>query len=152
MKLLRDWSVRRARMLWQLYRRVCAWAPRLQPVVRGLGEERAQGLLAPLERQLKGAFFDCRMCGDCRLSSTGMACPMNCGKQMRNGPCGGVRADGGCEVHPGMRCVQVGVCPRSTGGCKVARPGCRRSRSRAAPRPSRHPQHRLRPHRQRRRR
>ncbi|MCZ2438765.1 MAG: methylenetetrahydrofolate reductase C-terminal domain-containing protein [Burkholderiales bacterium] len=105
MKLLRDWSVRRARMLWQLYRRVCAWAPRLQPVVRGLGEERAQGLLAPLERQLKGAFFDCRMCGDCRLSSTGMACPMNCGKQMRNGPCGGVRADGGCEVHPGMRCV-----------------------------------------------
>jgi len=34
-----------------------------------------------------------------------MACPMNCAKQMRNGPCGGVRADGGCEVKTAMRCV-----------------------------------------------
>lgn len=29
----------------------------------------------------------------------------NCGEAMRNGPCGGVRADGGCEVDPAMRCV-----------------------------------------------
>jgi hypothetical protein len=26
---------------------------------------------------------------------------------MRNGPCGGVRADGSCEVKPSMRCVWV---------------------------------------------
>jgi 5,10-methylenetetrahydrofolate reductase len=26
---------------------------------------------------------------------------------MRNGPCGGVRADGGCEVDPTMRCVWI---------------------------------------------
>jgi hypothetical protein len=32
---------------------------------------------------------------------------MNCPKGMRNGPCGGVRADGGCEVDPTMRCVWV---------------------------------------------
>jgi hypothetical protein len=30
---------------------------------------------------------------------------MNCPKQLRNGPCGGVRADGHCEVRPAMRCV-----------------------------------------------
>ena len=45
------------------------------------------------------------MCGDCVISSTGLSCPMNCPKEMRNGPCGGVRGDGGCEVIPAMRCV-----------------------------------------------
>jgi hypothetical protein len=47
------------------------------------------------------------MCGQCVLSSTGMSCPMNCPKQLRNGPCGGVRADGNCEVLPDMKCVWV---------------------------------------------
>ena len=45
------------------------------------------------------------MCGDCVLSKTGMSCPMNCPKALRNGPCGGVRANGNCEVYPDMRCV-----------------------------------------------
>jgi len=45
------------------------------------------------------------MCGQCVLHSTGMTCPMTCPKQLRNGPCGGVRPDGGCEVVPEMRCV-----------------------------------------------
>ncbi|MCX7914897.1 MAG: methylenetetrahydrofolate reductase C-terminal domain-containing protein, partial [Verrucomicrobiae bacterium] len=38
-----------------------------------------------------------RMCGACVLSHTGMSCPMNCPKQMRNGPCGGSH-DGRCEL------------------------------------------------------
>jgi len=55
--------------------------------------------------RLKGLLFDCKMCGQCVLSSTGMSCPMNCPKQLRNGPCGGVSNDGYCEVKPQMRCV-----------------------------------------------
>ena len=47
------------------------------------------------------------MCGQCVLSSTGMSCPMNCPKELRNGPCGGVRPGGFCEVRPEMRCVWV---------------------------------------------
>jgi hypothetical protein len=47
------------------------------------------------------------MCGQWALSSTGMSCPMSCPKQLRNGPCGGVRANGNCEVEPDMPCVWV---------------------------------------------
>jgi hypothetical protein len=36
-----------------------------------------------------------------------MSCPMNCPKTLRNGPCGGVRDNGNCEVKPDMRCVWV---------------------------------------------
>ena len=36
-----------------------------------------------------------------------MSCSMNCPKEIRNGPCGGVNSDGTCEVIPTMRCVWV---------------------------------------------
>jgi hypothetical protein len=61
--------------------------------------------LALIEHAVKGPVFGCRMCGQCVLHSTGLTCPMNCPKLLRNGPCGGVRPDGGCEVKPEMRCV-----------------------------------------------
>jgi hypothetical protein len=76
-------------------------------LVRRIGPERLEAPIALVERNVKGFLFDCRMCGQCILSDTGMSCPMNCPKGMRNGPCGGVRADGHCEVVPAMRCVWV---------------------------------------------
>jgi hypothetical protein len=65
------------------------------------------------EKLSKGAIFDCRMCGQCVLHSTGMTCPMTCPKNLRNGPCGGVRANGHCEVIPEMQCVWVEAYERS---------------------------------------
>jgi hypothetical protein len=80
---------------------------RLAPLWRRIGYERLERPVAAIERNVKGLLFDCRMCGQCVLSSTGMSCPMNCPKNLRNGPCGGVRANGHCEVRPEMRCVWV---------------------------------------------
>ena len=72
-----------------------------------------RGPLAAIEYVAKKPVFGCRMCGQCVLHSTGMTCPMNCPKQMRNGPCGGVRANGHCEVKPEMRCVWTAGYERS---------------------------------------
>ncbi len=65
------------------------------------------------ERLTKGPIFDCRMCGQCILHQTGMTCPMTCPKELRNGPCGGVRPDGRCEVKPEMTCVWLEAWERS---------------------------------------
>ena len=60
-----------------------------------------------LEETSKGYLFGCRSCGQCALPTTAYACPQTCPKQLRNGPCGGVTADGFCEVYPEERCVWV---------------------------------------------
>jgi hypothetical protein len=73
----------------------------------------ASGLVARAEHAIKGPVWGCQMCGQCVLHSTGLTCPMNCPKQLRNGPCGGVRSDGHCEVKPEMRCVWVKAYERS---------------------------------------
>jgi len=70
-------------------------------------------LLRPVEKVVKRPIFGCHMCGQCVLHSTGMTCPMTCPKDLRNGPCGGVRLDGRCEVHPEMACVWVTAYTRS---------------------------------------
>ena len=64
-------------------------------------------VVRPIEALSKKAVFGCRMCGQCILHETGMTCPMGCPKTLRNGPCGGVRMDGSCEVLPEMMCVWV---------------------------------------------
>lgn len=70
-------------------------------------------LMVPAEAFAKGYLFNCQMCGQCVLHSTGMTCPMNCPKNLRNGPCGGVRANGNCEVIPDLPCVWVQAWERS---------------------------------------
>jgi methylene-tetrahydrofolate reductase-like protein len=63
--------------------------------------------LIVIEKAVKIPLFGCRMCGQCILHSTGLVCPMNCPKNLRNGPCGGVLVDGYCEVYPDRPCVWV---------------------------------------------
>ena len=75
---------------------------------------RVERFFVRAEKMSKGPLFNCRMCGQCVLHSTGMTCPMNCPKEMRNGPCGGVRPDGGCEIFPDKPCVWVQAWERST--------------------------------------
>ena len=104
---VRLWSVRHARGLTRLYRALEDLLVMLRPLMRVFGDERLERPFAAIERGTKGFLFDCKMCGQCVLSSTGMSCPMNCPKQLRNGPCGGVRANGNCEVLPDMKCVWV---------------------------------------------
>jgi len=111
---LRLWSVRHALGLRLVYASISRLTPLLAPLARAIGWRRTAFLLRPLERAAKGLLFDCRMCGQCVLSATGMACPMNCAKEMRNGPCGGVRVDGHCEVQPTMPCAWV----QATAGAK----------------------------------
>jgi Methylene-tetrahydrofolate reductase C terminal len=104
---LRQWSVRHARGLNSFYRGFESVLVALHPLWKRIGYQRLERPVAAVERGVKGLLFDCRMCGQCILSATGMSCPMNCPKNLRNGPCGGVRANGHCEVRPEMRCVWV---------------------------------------------
>ena len=105
MYALRLWSTRNARLLERVYEAFETTLVAAHPVLKAIGYRRLEKPVALVEKVVKGALFDCQMCGACALSRTGMTCPMNCPKQLRNGPCGGVRDGGYCEVKPDMRCV-----------------------------------------------
>ena len=107
MRAIRLWSIRNAGFLERFYDLFEDLYVAAAPLARKIGMQRLESPVAAVERNIKGALFDCQMCGRCILSSTGMSCPMNCPKQMRNGPCGGVRLNGHCEVKPDMPCVWV---------------------------------------------
>jgi len=48
----------------------------------------------------------CAACGDCMLGETFGLCPVaRCAKGLMNGPCGGTRKDGKCEVDENTDCV-----------------------------------------------
>ncbi|HTQ08651.1 MAG TPA: methylenetetrahydrofolate reductase C-terminal domain-containing protein [Fimbriimonadaceae bacterium] len=58
-----------------------------------------------LENMIKKPVLRCQSCGQCVLSYNAFTCCMRCPKQMRNGPCGGTRPDGTCEVYPDRPCI-----------------------------------------------
>jgi hypothetical protein len=107
MYLVRRWSVRHAGKLSRIYRVFESLLFLSTPLLKLTGFARLERPTRFIERGAKGLLFDCRMCGQCALTRTGLSCPMNCPKEMRNGPCGGVRPDGNCEVKPEMSCVWV---------------------------------------------
>ncbi|MDK3074647.1 methylenetetrahydrofolate reductase C-terminal domain-containing protein [Sedimentitalea sp. JM2-8] len=104
---IRLFATRHARAFEWLYAGLERVMIAADPVFRRIGYQRIERPVALIERAAKGLLFDCKMCGQCALSSTGMSCPMNCPKTLRNGPCGGVRPGGYCEVKPQMKCVWV---------------------------------------------
>jgi hypothetical protein len=104
---IRLFSVRHSRGFERIYAMLESILLGLAPMLKRIGYERLERPVAAVERGVKGLLFDCQMCGQCALSSTGMSCPMNCPKNLRNGPCGGVRDNGHCEVKPEMKCVWV---------------------------------------------
>jgi hypothetical protein len=77
----------------------------IYPTLKRISPRGSERLLLWVEEPIKRYMFNCQMCGQCILHSTGMTCPMNCPKNLRNGPCGGVRQNGHCEVIPEMPCV-----------------------------------------------
>ena len=103
----RQWSVKHSRKLETFYRNFESILIKLHPLFKTLGYGRIEKPVRVFEKAVKSLMFDCQMCGKCVLSATGMSCPMNCPKSIRNGPCGGVRLNGHCEVKPEMRCVWV---------------------------------------------
>ena len=107
MYAVRRWSVRHATGMETFYNAFERVFVGLHPLWKWIGYDRMEKPVATVEKVVKGFLFDCQMCGQCALSSTGMSCSMNCPKNLRNGPCGGVRANGNCEVKPEMRCVWV---------------------------------------------
>lgn len=69
------------RLLTAGYRASLWVAMRLKFLIRLLGAERVARWLRAPEEFTKRRIFDCKMCGQCILHSTGMTCPMTCPKK-----------------------------------------------------------------------
>lgn len=104
---LRLWSVRHAAFLEVIYDAFAEVLLKLHWLWNFIGYSRIERPVVYVEKTVKGFLFDCRMCGECALSDSGMSCPMNCPKGLRNGPCGGVLENGHCEIETDMPCVWV---------------------------------------------
>jgi hypothetical protein len=76
-------------------------------------ERKISRFLLFFEDLVKVPLFRCQHCGECILSSTAFVCSQNCPKRLRNGPCGGTREDGSCEVFPDRKCVWFTIHARS---------------------------------------
>ena len=108
-----EWIKNHPRPLETLYRVTKQVVERFYPLMNRVSPALAERVMVWGEKVLKGWIFNCQMCGQCILHSTGMTCPMTCPKKMRNGPCGGVRHNNHCEVIPERLCVWLQAWQRS---------------------------------------
>ena len=104
---MRRWSVRNAHWLKLIYDGIEYLLVTIDPLLERIGYQRLDRAFLAVEKLSKRFLFDSQSCGQCILGSTGLSCPMNCPKTLRNGPCGGVRPNGTCEINPDMDCVWV---------------------------------------------
>ena len=94
-------------------------APRVGP---GLSQARVDEAAAARRARRQEARCGTAACaGSASCTRTGMTCPMTCPKTLRNGPCGGVREDGHCEVEPEMRCVWLKAYDAVARRCRCCR-------------------------------
>ncbi len=77
------------------------------------GTRRLSAAMLFFENVVKIPLFRCQRCGECILSHTAFICSQRCPKRLRNGPCGGTRTAGFCEVYPDKKCIWYGIVGRS---------------------------------------
>ena len=104
---IRYWAVEHAGALSKIYHCLEWLLLKMAPLLTRIGFDRLEAPVFAFERRVKGLLLDSQSCGQCIVGSTGMSCPMNCPKSLRNGPCGGVRQNGKCEILSDMTCVWV---------------------------------------------
>ncbi len=80
---------------------------------RSRGEKILSRIMLFFEDIIKVPIFKCQHCGECLLSHTGFVCSQRCPKRLRNGPCGGTRENGHCEVYPERKCIWYLIYKRS---------------------------------------
>ncbi|MFH2098861.1 MAG: methylenetetrahydrofolate reductase C-terminal domain-containing protein, partial [Pseudomonadota bacterium] len=62
----------------------------------------------------------CEACGACVLGETFGLCPVaRCAKSLMNGPCGGTRENGACEVNAEVPCIWLKIFERAQARGKV---------------------------------
>ena len=108
-----EWLKNHPRFLERLYQLTGQTFRVVYPLMKRVAPRTGERFMIRMEAVIKGWMFNCQMCGQCILHSTGMTCPMTCPKNLRNGPCGGVRLNGHCEVIPDLPCVWVQAWERS---------------------------------------
>jgi len=91
--------------------KITAIASKGTPFARGT--RRLSAAMLFFENMVKIPLFQCQRCGECVLSHTAFVCSQRCPKRLRNGPCGGTRPAGYCEVYPERRCIWHRIVRRS---------------------------------------
>lgn len=63
---------------------------------------------ASRDRLLKKLLVSCRSCSKCRLPQHEFVCVENCPKRLNDGPCGGIRENGMCEIG-NFECIHAKI-------------------------------------------